>query len=111
MGVWPNRTRPVNRVCLARGSGWNRQPWMSRYHISSSQPRKASVLRLTACLKTLVGLQTPPFSGVVGSRHDGVNVGSRVFRAGFTGTRRVLVSAFPSAGIGDPASCLGVRGS
>lgn len=40
MGVWPNRTRPVNRICLARGSGWNRQPWMSRYHISSSQPRE-----------------------------------------------------------------------
>lgn len=29
-GLWPNRTRPLNRVCLARGSGWNWQPWMSR---------------------------------------------------------------------------------
>jgi hypothetical protein len=54
----------------------------------------------------------PPFSGVVDSgRWGGVNVGSRVIRAGFTGTRGVLVSAVPSAGVGNPASCFGVRGS
>ncbi len=59
-----------------------------------------------------MGVRTPPFPGVVGSRHfRGVNVGSRVVRDGFTGTRRVLVSAFPSAGVGYPTSCLGVRGS
>ena len=39
-----------------------------------------------------------------------MNVGSRIIRAGFTNTS-VLVSAVPSAGIGGPASCLGVRGS
>jgi hypothetical protein len=39
-----------------------------------------------------------------------MNVGSRVIRAGFTNTM-VLVSAVPSADIGGPASCLGVRGS
>jgi hypothetical protein len=44
---------------------------------------------------------TPPFSGVVGSACGrGVNVSSRVNRAGFTGTRGVLVSAVPSAGVG-----------
>src|SRR5271168_1101212 len=53
----------------------------------------------------------PPFSGVVGSgRQCGVNLGSRVFRAGFTGTRRVLVSAVPSAGVGGPAPLLGGPG-
>src|SRR3984893_2847952 len=53
----------------------------------------------------------PPFSGVVGSgRGCGVNVGSRVIRAGFTGTRGVLVSAVPSAGVGRPASLLGGPG-
>jgi hypothetical protein len=36
-----------------------------------------------------------------------MNVGSRFYRAGFTGTRGVLVSAVPSAGIGGPASMLG----
>jgi hypothetical protein len=35
-----------------------------------------------------------------------VNVGSRINRAGLTGTLRVLVSAIPSAGIGDPACML-----
>lgn len=39
-----------------------------------------------------------------------MNVGSRVIRAGFT-NMRVLASAVSSAGIGGPASCLGVRGS
>ena len=39
-----------------------------------------------------------------------MNVGSRVFRAGFTGTRGVLVSAVPSAGVGGPASLLGGPG-
>jgi hypothetical protein len=39
-----------------------------------------------------------------------VNVGSRFFRAGFTGTRGVLVSAVPSAGVGGPASVLGGPG-
>jgi len=39
-----------------------------------------------------------------------VNVGSRVIRAGFTGTRWVLVSAVPSAGVGGPASLLGGPG-
>ena len=59
-----------------------------------------------------VGCPAPPFSGVFGSvRWCGVNVGSRIFRAGFTGTRRVLVSAVPSAGVGGPAPCLEVRGS
>ncbi len=53
-------------------------------------------------------LRTPPSSGVVGSdRVCGANLGSRVFQAGFTGTRRVSVSAFLSAGIGNPASALG----
>ena len=54
---------------------------------------------------------TPPFSSVVGSGPGwGVNVGSRVIRAGFTGTRRVLVSAVPSAGVGGPAPLLGGPG-
>ena len=53
----------------------------------------------------------PPFSGVVGSgRWSGVNFGSRVFRAGFTNTQRVLVSAVPSASVGGPASLLGGPG-
>jgi hypothetical protein len=39
-----------------------------------------------------------------------VTVGSRVFRAGFTGTRRLPVSAVPSAGVGGPASMLGGPG-
>ena len=39
-----------------------------------------------------------------------MNVSSRVIRAGFTGTRRVLVRAVPSAGIGGPASVLGGPG-
>jgi hypothetical protein len=53
----------------------------------------------------------PPFSGVVGSgRWCGANVSSRFIRAGFTGTRRVLVSAVPSAGVGDPAPLLGGPG-
>jgi hypothetical protein len=53
----------------------------------------------------------PPFSGVVGSgRGCGVNVGSRVIRAGFTGTRGVLVSAVPSTGVGNPAAMLGGPG-
>jgi hypothetical protein len=34
-----------------------------------------------------------------------------VFRAGFTGTHRVLVRAVPSAGVGGQAPLLGVRGS
>ena len=53
----------------------------------------------------------PPFSGVIGSRRwCGVNVSSRVIRAGYTSTRRVLVSAVPSAGIVDPAPLLGGPG-
>ena len=40
-----------------------------------------------------------------------MNVGSRVVQAGFTDTRGVLVRAVLSAGVGGPASCLGVRGS
>jgi hypothetical protein len=45
-------------------------------------------------LNNSVECWAPPFSGVVGSgRWCGVNVGSRVIRAGFTGTRGVLVSA------------------
>jgi len=39
-----------------------------------------------------------------------VNVGSRFNRAGFTGTRGVLVSAVPSAGVGGPAPLLGGPG-
>ena len=39
-----------------------------------------------------------------------MNVGSRVIRAGFTGTRGVLVSAVPSAGVGGPAPLLGGPG-
>ena len=39
-----------------------------------------------------------------------MNVGFRVFRAGFTNTQ-VVVRAVPSADLGGPASCLGVRGS
>jgi hypothetical protein len=39
-----------------------------------------------------------------------MNVSSRVIRAGFTGTRGVLVSAVPSAGVGGPASVLGGPG-
>ncbi len=30
IGLSPSTTLPVNWVCLARGSGWNRLPWMSR---------------------------------------------------------------------------------
>lgn len=68
--------------------------------------------RSKACRTTLVGCSAPPFSGVVCSgRWCGVNVGSRVVQAGFTGTRGVLVRAVLSAGLGSPASCLGVRGS
>jgi hypothetical protein len=53
----------------------------------------------------------PPFSGVIGSgRWCWVNVSSRFFRAGFTGTRGVLVSAVPSAGVGGPAPLLGGPG-
>ena len=39
-----------------------------------------------------------------------MNVSSRVIRAGFTGTRWLLVSAVPSAGIGGPAPLLGGPG-
>jgi hypothetical protein len=54
-----------------------------------------------------VAWSAPPFSGVrCSGRWCGVNVGSRVFRAGFTGTRGVLVSAVPSAGVGGPAPLL-----
>jgi len=60
---------------------------------------------------SFVECSTPPFSGVVGSGCGcGVNVGSRVNRAGFTGTRGVLVSAVPSAGVGGPAPMLGGPG-
>ena len=38
-GLRPSATRPVNWVCLARGSGWNRQPWTSRYSRSRSELR------------------------------------------------------------------------
>jgi hypothetical protein len=49
--------------------------------------------------------------GVVGScRWHGVNVSSRVNRAGYTSTRSVPVSAIPSAGIGSPAPLLGGPG-
>lgn len=64
-----------------------------------------------ACRPTPVNRSSPPFSGIVGSHSGrGMNVGSRVNRAGFTGTRRVLVSAVPSAGIGGPAPLLGGPG-
>jgi hypothetical protein len=57
------------------------------------------------------GCPAPPFSGVVGSdRGYGMNISSRVNRAGFTGTRGVLVSAVPSAGVGGPAPSLGRPG-
>ena len=39
-----------------------------------------------------------------------MNVSSRFIRAGFTGTRGVLVSAVPSASVGGPASVLGGPG-
>ena len=39
-----------------------------------------------------------------------MDVGSRVSRAGFTGTQWVLVSAVPSAGVGGPAFTLGGPG-
>jgi hypothetical protein len=39
-----------------------------------------------------------------------LNVSSRVIRAGFTGTRRVLVSAVPWAVVGGPAPLLGGPG-
>jgi len=51
-----------------------------------------------------VDCSTLPFSGIVGSRRwCGMDVGCRVNRAGFTGTRGVLISAVPSAGVGGPA--------
>ena len=54
---------------------------------------------------------TPPFSGVLCSGHGcGLNVGSHVFRGGFTDTSDVPVSAISSADIGDPASVLGGPG-
>jgi hypothetical protein len=53
-----------------------------------------------------------PFPAVVGSgRWRGVNVSSCFNRAGFTGTRRVLVSAVPSRALVARPRCLGVRGS
>ena len=65
-----------------------------------------------ACRTNSGECSAPPFSGVVGSgRGCGVNVSSRVIRAGFTGTRRVLVSAVPSAGVGGPAPLLGGPGA
>lgn len=57
-----------------------------------------------ACRPTRVNRSPPPFSGVVGSRRGcSMNVSSRVNRAGFTGTRRVLVSAVSSAEYAGPS--------
>lgn len=92
----------------------NRQPvdarsWFGLRWLACANRARSRVIK--AC-RIPGECSTPPFSGVVGSgRGCGVNVGSRVIRAGFTGTRGVLVSAVPSAGVGGPASCLGVRGS
>ena len=56
-------------------------------------------------------LGTALLGAIVGSgRWCGVNVGSRFIWAGFTGTRGVLVSAVPSAGVDGPASVLGGPG-
>ena len=68
-------------------------------------------VQLKACRVTLLSWSAPPFSGVVSSgRWFGVNVGSRVIRAGFTDTREVLVYPVPSAGVGGPAPLLGGPG-
>ena len=80
------------------------QARLERWATSGTPKTKACRTISLSCGTALLGRRRQ-------RRRCGANVSFRVIRAGFTGTRRVLVSAVPSADIGGPASCLGVRGS
>lgn len=92
----------------------NAKPGRQRPRVSARPVQLVDHVAVDEDLGTGPGLLLHPstvLKRVGSSRGCGVNVGSRVIRAGFTSTRWVLASAVPSASVGNPASCLGVRGS